>query len=200
MLVQRANPFLFVLALALLGGGTLQAGGVKGTKHDFSGAPWSGGQVCAPCHAPHQTNSRVGYLWNHAIGTDADFTKRSGATLSAESLTCLGCHDGQTAIDSFGGRAGGTMVSGEAIIGRDLTNDHPVGVAYVGGGSWAPIGVLSGSQPGVVVGSGGLPLWGSTNQIECATCHDPHNNGFRNFLRMSNNGSAMCLACHVSKA
>jgi hypothetical protein len=37
--------------------------------------------------------------------------------------------------------------------------------------------------------------------VECATCHDPHQgNGTAtevNFMRISNNNSDVCLACHV---
>ncbi len=35
--------------------------------------------------------------------------------------------------------------------------------------------------------------------VECASCHDPHISGPNNptFLRISNEGSAVCLACHI---
>lgn len=33
--------------------------------------------------------------------------------------------------------------------------------------------------------------------VECASCHDPHVSDKPTFLRMSNAGSALCLACHV---
>ena len=33
--------------------------------------------------------------------------------------------------------------------------------------------------------------------VECASCHDPHSEVNPTFLRVSNNGSAVCLACHV---
>ncbi|MDP2369632.1 cytochrome c3 family protein [Rhodoferax sp.] len=33
--------------------------------------------------------------------------------------------------------------------------------------------------------------------VECASCHDPHTNVNPTFLRISNNGSAVCLACHI---
>ena len=32
--------------------------------------------------------------------------------------------------------------------------------------------------------------------VECATCHDPHTDVTPTFLRTSNDGSAVCLACH----
>jgi predicted CXXCH cytochrome family protein len=33
--------------------------------------------------------------------------------------------------------------------------------------------------------------------VECASCHDPHNNANGTFLRISNANSDVCLACHV---
>ena len=32
--------------------------------------------------------------------------------------------------------------------------------------------------------------------VECASCHDPHTNQNPTFLRVSNDNSAVCLACH----
>ncbi|MCF7808091.1 MAG: cytochrome c3 family protein [Candidatus Marinimicrobia bacterium] len=34
------------------------------------------------------------------------------------------------------------------------------------------------------------------SRISCATCHDPHNNEQGSFLRMSNEGSSLCVECH----
>lgn len=33
--------------------------------------------------------------------------------------------------------------------------------------------------------------------VECASCHDPHTDVNPTFLRISNAGSAVCLACHI---
>jgi predicted CXXCH cytochrome family protein len=33
--------------------------------------------------------------------------------------------------------------------------------------------------------------------VECASCHDPHTTANPTFLRISNSGSAVCLACHI---
>jgi predicted CXXCH cytochrome family protein len=33
--------------------------------------------------------------------------------------------------------------------------------------------------------------------VECASCHDPHTPNNGTFLRVSNNGSGLCLSCHV---
>ncbi len=188
---MRLQVCLIVGVLAAMSG----SASAISEAHDFSGSGWSQGEVCLPCHTPHNSISTE-YLWNHAMPADADFTKREGSTLGTHSLMCLGCHDGQTAIDSIGGQPGQTVMTGDSVIGRDLTDDHPVGVEYTDGhGRRAPIGTMWGTQPGV---DGKLPLYGE-NRIECTTCHTPHDNSNNNFLRISNAGSAMCLTCHLAQ-
>ncbi len=54
---------------------------------------------------------------------------------------------------------------------------------------------------------GGGTITGTQPYVECASCHDPHTtssqlsgggaSGEVDFLRMSNAGSALCLACHI---
>lgn len=49
-----------------------------------------------------------------------------------------------------------------------------------------------------------LPLYKRTDEasgeevpyIECSTCHDPHSNNSK-FLRLTNEGSRLCLTCHI---
>ena len=33
--------------------------------------------------------------------------------------------------------------------------------------------------------------------VECGSCHDPHSDTNPTFLRVSNNQSGVCLACHI---
>ena len=44
----------------------------------------------------------------------------------------------------------------------------------------------------------GVKLFGASNdQVECASCHDPHGSG-TNFLRVAQDAnSALCVTCHV---
>jgi predicted CXXCH cytochrome family protein len=44
--------------------------------------------------------------------------------------------------------------------------------------------------------AGGTITGGAQPFVECASCHDPHVTENLTFLRMSNAGSALCLACH----
>lgn len=181
------------LALVLAVAGSAWAG-IAGSAHDLSGI---GGedQICIFCHAPHNTlPSTSGPLWNHAASA-AVYTVYSSATLDAtvaqpgpESKACLSCHDGTVAIDSYGGATGSTFITGPALIGTDLSNDHPVGFAYdaalvsADGGLNSPAGLT------------GVELF--ADRVECATCHDVHDATIIPFLRTSNAASALCLECH----
>ena len=113
----------------------------------------------------------------------------------------------------------GTTITGGgyAAIGLDggssLTNDHPIGFSYS----------VAQSQDQSESGTGGLKSIASVkspyrldlngayspfyknpgrttnndNQMECASCHAVHQPGdSKNFLRIENNKSALCLACH----
>jgi predicted CXXCH cytochrome family protein len=122
--------------------------------------------------------------------------------------------------------AGPTMPAGITNLGTDLSNDHPIGVQYgglvVGAGKIDPDfkGTGEGLQTAQI---NGLDRWwvdteaspdnsrdktdmilytrdnGGTAQpfVECASCHDPHNNSIGTFLRVANVDSAVCLACHT---
>ncbi len=121
-------------------------------------------QICVFCHTPHGSNQNVeAPLWNKA-NTATTFTTYStqnsstidGAVLEvgSVSLACLSCHDGTQAMDNmFNAPGSGTgvgdgtagvsqnyswtgsnVVTGIANLGADLTNDHPIGIQYCGGG------------------------------------------------------------------
>jgi CxxC motif-containing protein (DUF1111 family) len=96
----------------------------------------------------------------------------------------------------------GRLASGPALIGTDLSNDHPIGIQYCGGGLTGATNVVSGtckdsdfvlpqtqtinSNQVFWVDTGGsgkqrtdLPLYqratgGLGPMVECASCHDPH--------------------------
>ena len=155
------------------------------------------------------------------------------APVGSISLACLSCHDGTQAMDNIinapgsgqlsadgGGPDGrgytwtsavagvvdstGKLLTGAAALGTDLTNDHPIGIQYCGGGLPAT-GVVSGAckdedfnnastaniNGNAVwwIDTGGtgkqrtdLPLYvratgagaGLGPLVECGSCHDPH--------------------------
>lgn len=151
------------------------------------------------------------------------------AEVGSISMACLSCHDGTQAMDNIinapgsggvladgGGNDGraftwnvggtvdatGKLVSGAALIGTDLSNDHPIGIQYCGGGLSGSGAVVSGTcvdsdftapltatinaNQVFWVDTGGagkqrtdLPLYaraagGLGPMVECASCHDPH--------------------------
>ena len=113
---------------------------------------------------------------------------------------------GTAKAPSYGSAAPGSsnlMNIGLPFLGTDLRNDHPVTIVYeTARAATAPefvTQVLVGSK--ITVGAvNPLPLFGTTTAnatVECASCHNAHNNSLGNFLRIANTGSAMCLKCHI---
>lgn len=73
------------------------------------------------------------------------------------------------------------------FLGTDLSNDHPVNMAY---DNVADTGLKSPAS----VASAGLKLF--NGKVQCASCHDPHVYLEKAFLRKSNAQSALCTTCH----
>jgi len=201
----------------------------------------------------------TGYTTYASLGTTT-LDGKTATNVGSVSLACLSCHDGTQAMDNIinapgsggydatgGGATGlaynwgtsprvdadGKLNSGVALIGTDLSNDHPVGIQYAGGGYYYNAGFQTGTigDPDFKTPStlliGSTPVWwvdtsgagtrekvdmilytrtaadgytGQTNPepfVECASCHNPHTSATNTFLRVSNDGSAVCLACHV---
>jgi predicted CXXCH cytochrome family protein len=166
--------------------------GISGTAHDFSSETWnSSGEICVVCHAPHSPDPGDKPLWNHTLTTET-FTMYgttiagtdTASTPNLETKMCLSCHDGVTKLDAFGGAAGTVTIGAvPENFGLDLSDDHPVSIAITPGSK----GIKSTLGSNVVV---------FNNNVECASCHDPHDNTKTDFLRASNAASALCLECH----
>lgn len=201
----------FAAVACLFTAGTAYAD-ISDTAHNLS--VLAGGQICVVCHAPHDTDITItdAPLWNHALTSSSlTFQPYTSTTLTATdvgqpggiSKLCLGCHDGQTAVDAFGGAPGtGPMVTG-AVVGLDLRDDHPVSFVYDsqlatddGGGLEDPSGAGTGyGGTGTIAGT---MLFNGT--LECGTCHDAHDTGVDPdgmFQRFDNANSQLCLTCHL---
>lgn len=207
--MKRTIRELLFAIIAIIGLATFSQAAITGSAHDFSSRPWSNGQICLPCHAPHNgINVANAPLWNHQLST-ATYTMYSSPTLDAEvagqpsgiSKLCLSCHDGTVAVDAFGNSQGGSFfISAHSNMGTDLSDDHPISFIYdsalaqVDGGLYDPTVQASG-----VAGSSGtidqdMLFAGS---MECSSCHEVHNaNNFNNLLLKPNGGSGLCLTCH----
>ena len=78
---------------------------------------------------------------------------------------------------------------GPANLGTDLTNDHPVNFTF-GAALIAADGELQAPTNAILFGVG-------ADQVECASCHNVHDNTNSPFLVTSNAASALCLDCHT---
>lgn len=181
---------------------------ISGSDHDFSGMSWAGGEICKPCHTPHNAMAGIPRLWNHEL-TTATYTMHGGtgtaeADFDTTSRLCLSCHDGTVALDSFGGQTGTSFMTGDENLGTDLTDDHPVG----SDGEYPPDPPPS-WWAGAFRDESQLPAairlknWVNGNGVTrkvvgCTTCHNVHNRGgYDHMLVMSNSASALCLGCHI---
>ncbi len=196
-----------VFGIVMVFSGLCFGQGITGSAHDFSGETWNNtNEICAVCHTPHNADATVADapLWNHEI-TNTTFALYSSGTLDAtmgqpdgSSKLCLSCHDGTVAVDNFSGTINGNeFVTGDALLGTDLSNDHPVSFVYD-----ATLASSDGELYNPTTQNSGL---GGTinadllisNKVQCASCHDVHRStNLANLLRISNVSSGLCLTCH----
>lgn len=178
-------------------------------------------RVCIFCHSPHTEAGVVeAPLWNRTLST-AVYTMYSSPTIdmlpttgspTGVSQACLSCHDGTVAFDSLinapgsdgfvaGGASqgwtfsivGNTMPAGITQVGPDLSATHPISMTYNEAldGQFTPLATIQ-----ALTGSVRL-FGGSENQVECASCHNPHEATNPTFLRIPNDASALCTTCHT---
>lgn len=177
---------------------------ISGSAHDFSGMVTAvTDEICIYCHTPHNAQTILNApLWDH-VSTTASYTLYTSATLDATmaqpsgiSKLCLSCHDNTVAVDSFGTNGGTTLINAiapAANLGVALGDDHPVGFTYDNALFTADNGLVDPANIAVA----GLLFAG---EMECASCHDVHNNGpatAASLLRIDNAASALCLTCHA---
>jgi len=156
--------------------------------------------LCVYCHTPHNADPTIA-LWNRKMPA-VTYQLYSSSTLQAtlnqptgSSRLCLSCHDGILALGNLREPPPGEELklgpmSGKHMLGTDLSDDHPISFVYDG-----ELAVRQGElvDPTTLPKSVHLD---ATKQVQCTTCHDPHEDRRPMFLRMSNDGGAMCLSCH----
>lgn len=134
-------------------------------------------------------------------------------------LLCLSCHDGTSALNvvqNYGGveTTFDPMFGSDTTFGnfpnlnigdgnKDLSNDHPVSFVFdstLRDADKAGSVVFGLNDPSTI-----SPLRLFNGRLECATCHNPHEQdgspeGAKGpkypFLRMTNANSEMCITCH----
>ena len=207
--MKFATILKFAATASLLVSGAVSAQQVEGTSHDLGNylpSTTDDGRICVYCHTPHNASDAIPTppLWNKDL-TESVFDIYASSTINnptgqpeGTSLACLTCHDGTLAVDAMinppsGFVPVGGTIGGDADLGTDLSNDHPISIGYSLAADDAFV------DPGTVVST--LPLfagtWDATYQVECASCHNVHDNSIPPFLRISNDNSGICLTCHV---
>src|SRR5512133_1910810 len=215
-----------LVALLAVGSLSLNAT-IVGSKHDLSstgpGGKTNTTQVCVFCHTPHGSATgaaQIVPLWNKTTTVTTGFSMYTSGTLNGTtdatptgaSMACFTCHDGTQAVGNMinlpndaatisytaGGQLLGTgIVSGTALLGKDLTNDHPISITY-------QQNLDATLKDPTTFAAGTVRLFPSNangSKVQCASCHDVHNYGVAGttapFLRVSMASSALCTACHL---
>lgn len=185
------------------------ADSVVNSKHNLSSSgpgairAVSESEICVFCHTPHRATEEKP-LWNHSLSS-ANYIPYSSSTIKASigqpngaSKLCLSCHDGTVALGMVNSRnsqiqmrGANSMPAGRSRIGTDLSDDHPVSFTY-NGALAAQKGELR--DPSALTDRVKVDHAG---QMQCTSCHSPHDNQYGKFLVRENNGSAICVSCHV---
>ena len=179
-------------------------------------------QVCIFCHTPHQKTISAKPLWNKTLSAQATYGTYTSTSLTTTTVAdigggtgvsnlCMSCHDGTVAVNSLDNKSSfGTPAMGsateldatgkiaatrEAYMGVSLSNDHPINFTYDAALATADGALKTPVSASYVDAAHAVPLY--TGSLQCASCHNPHNNAQGTFLRVSNAGSALCITCHT---
>lgn len=173
------------------------------------GALGSTSIACLTCHDGAQAMDNM----INAPGSGGLMADGGGA--NGQNLTWAA----STRVDATG------KLLGVANLSGDLRNDHPVGIQYCGGGPtvaspaascrdpdfvapsyadfglgnvfWVDTGGAGRQKTDMILHNRTFAVDGVGPSVECGSCHDPHTSAQPLFLRVSNAGSGVCLACHV---
>ena len=116
-------------------------------KHNFTATGVATGEICAFCHAPQGSETKVtAPLWNRSLSPLSNyraFSTLGSATAAATgsvSMACLSCHDGTQAPNivintpAKDGTGSDSINSTKTDSNLFLKGHHPVGMQYAGGG------------------------------------------------------------------
>ena len=148
----------------------------------------SGSGACLSCHDGTIAMDVLSNINGLPFGPAVSFTRQGTA---------------KSTYTGVGGGGNNVMSGGLPFLGTDLRNDHPVAIVYETARAAKPTEFVTQVISGSKITAGGaspVPLYGTTTAnatVECASCHNAHNNSLGNFLRKANTGSAICLSCHI---
>ena len=162
-------------------------------------------EVCVFCHTPHRARTDTGLLWNRD-DSSATYSQYQSSSLTAvvgqptgASKLCLSCHDGTIALGDLVSRqaeipfAGGIrfLPDGDSLLGTNISDDHPVSFVYD-----ESLAIANGElvSPSTLTNAVKLD---ESDELQCTSCHDPHDDTFEKFLVRPNNFSDLCATCHT---
>jgi len=185
---------------------------------DGVNAPWTGAYKLWD-----KNISTAGYQTYSSDNVTGETMLLTSTPYSVHSYLCLSCHDGAMATINLPNSISSTFDPAALLVDAstgdfDLTNDHPVDIAWPTGNAATdgdtyemPAKVIAGTT-GANYNTVSMPLYGTSDYIECSTCHDPHEQNFGapagvrgNFLRldstnfMNNTNTGLCRTCHLGK-
>jgi formate-dependent nitrite reductase cytochrome c552 subunit len=220
----------FLIAFVILAFGMLAMAQIQAPTSDVLGAHLNYGRGCAACHAPHSgargqgittsdTTSGNVALWGQDVAPLFGKTIITGGTSNgsytevlpgtwdntrpdtADTLTCLSCHDGnyaqgammknqvyETVPSTYSSNNIPTLLGNDGSTKGNYLNDHPVGLnAIVGCGgqyNWdctvASNGsiLMNGPNSSQFVRNYGwfvsTAAYNSQPTVQCTTCHNQH--------------------------
>ena len=212
---MRTTMTLLLAVLLSLGFAVTSFADITNSAHNLTTIAGTGtDEICIYCHTPHNSTNANGVpLWSMTVSAGpTGYAPYSSSTFDAESTlttdtlvgpsrVCMTCHDGTIAMNSaVVGYSAVTMENAfsgsSAILGTDLSNDHPIGFDYT----------VSAAND-LEIRAVGSPLGATGSTIEdalfqdttmtCASCHEVHEPGSSGyFLLQENTTSELCLACH----
>lgn len=175
----------FLIIAVLLSLPVMIFAGVGGTKHDFS---TNGTTTCGGCHKPHNAGNLIP-LWNDGNSATSTYNKYVSPTstldgtldnsLNGASAVCMNCHDGMAEAINLNLAASATLSFTNAYA------NHPVSVTYADATDTGLVAKATATAAGVRL---------FTNKVECASCHNPHDNANTKFLRIAK--GSICQTCH----
>lgn len=194
-----------LVLLALMALPTMLFAAVAGTSHDFSSAGNNyGTTACSGCHKPHNAGSLIP-LWNdgnafddvtyQAYSSPTDSLNATPASTAGNiSQACMACHDGMMEFTSTATDITASPVKATVTVGLKLDysakSQHPISIFYTTGAN-------TGLNTLASVKAAGFKFYGTNSDtLECATCHDPHNDANTDFLRAAK--ATLCQTCHTN--
>lgn len=137
-------------------------------------------QVSLLCLSCHDGTVAVDAITNKPPAYTTATRHRKMSSDSGDPTSCAACHNGVIESDHR-----------KSYFGKNLTNDHPISMAYP----------TVAQDPDFAIPSDPKKGWNNVKlydgKVECASCHNVHDPGIVPFLRTTNKGSILCLKCHT---